>query len=296
MSRRLMSIVLGALLVGLLAAPTLSEPPARSSIRKERFRGLVLPSRRVELMAPLEEVLQGIVVSEGDRVTKGQLLARLDDRLQAVVVEAAQLRVESRAELLLASADLEEANDTLASISSAFKQGAASDVEFRRAGTLAARAEAAQLRVLETQALNKVNLKLEQLRLERHRITAPFDGLIVRVVAETGSLLTSQDPILVLADHDTLEARLDLPAEMYGQLEIGRTYTLAAEKPVNRELHATPQSFDPLIDNASGTFRCRFTIPNEGARLPAGFTVYLVWPPTPVDVTTVQAPTDQSQP
>jgi hypothetical protein len=116
------------------------------------------------------------------------------------------------------------------------------------------------------------------------------------MVAETGALLTSQDPILVLSDHDTLEARLDLPAELYGELEIGRTYALLAETPVNRELHGTLQSVDPQIDTASSTFRCTLTIDNEGAKLPAGFTVFLAWPPNADDsVMTVTSPTDGNE-
>ena len=82
----------------------------------------------------------------------------------------------------------------------------------------------------------------------------------------------------ILADLDTLEAQLNLPVEMYGQLEMGRAYRFIARQPVNREIDGKLRLVIPLIDTASQTFRCIFTIDNRKERLPAGFTVYLKWP------------------
>ncbi len=112
---------------------------------------------------------------------------------------------------------------------------------------------------------------------------------MIEITAETGALLTSEDSIITLADLATLEAHLNLPASMYGTLQIGREYVLRADQPVAADLSARLKSIQPLIDTASQTFHCVFTIDNDEQQLPAGFTVYMPWPQAMV----AQEPTDE---
>jgi len=244
----------------------------------QRYRGFVLPSREVELIAPLEEIIRRIDVVEGDRVKKGQVLAGMDDQLQEVVVEAAQVRADSEADVRRATIELEDAKLNEEHVSTAFERKAASDLEMRRARIAVALAEAGHTAALETRKLAGVNLRLEQRRLGRYQIRAPFDGTIIEIMTEAGAMLTDEDDILRLANLDTLEAQVNLPIELYGQLEVGATYTMHAEHPVNGDVHGRLEYVNPIIDTASRTFLCVFAIENEKGRLPAGFTVYLAWP------------------
>ena len=88
-------------------------------------------------------------------------------------------------------------------------------------------------------------------------------------------MLNETDKILILADLDPLEAQLNLPVQMYGKLTVGETYTLVADDLIGGELKGRLKTISPIIDTASQTFRCVFSIPNPGLRLPAGFTVHL---------------------
>ena len=244
-------------------------------------RGYVTPSRRVELMGPLEEMLQSVEVEEGEHIKKGQVLAFLDDGLQQMVVESARLRAESRAGVERAALDLEEAREMLGRLTQAFERGAATDHELTRGRTEASRAALTHGAALENQRLAEVNFELEQRRLRRYRVVAPFDGTVVRIDAEPGAMMTLNDSILVVADLYTLEAHLSIPARLYGELTIGHTYSLRADVPVSAELSARLTATNPIIDPASQTFQCVFAIENDGAELPAGFAVQLTWPPTP---------------
>ncbi|MHC4989367.1 MAG: hypothetical protein ACYTGC_00160, partial [Planctomycetota bacterium] len=125
-------IQMPALPVPVITAQT--PPPAFDAApRDERLRGFVRPSRQVELGASLEDILMVVEVEESQRVEAGQVLARLDDRLQQVVVEAAQVRAASRAEVNRAVLEHEDAVVDLERTQAAFDQGAASDQELRRA-------------------------------------------------------------------------------------------------------------------------------------------------------------------
>ena len=281
MNRFGIAVTIGVLV--LVSAAVFASPPGQRSGRHPKtakIRGHVTPSRQVELMAPLAEILEHIDVERGQRVNRGQTLARLDDKLQSVVVEAARLKAKSQAEIRRTSLDVEEAMENLQRITNASMRDAATATELTRARIAVGRAEAAHEQALETHAVAQASLKLEERRLIRHRIMAPFDGTVVHIEAEIGAMLTDEDPILTLADLDTLEAHVNVPAEHYGELTVGSVYAITAGAPINADLEATLKTVDPIIDTASQTFACVFTIDNRD-RMPAGFTVYLNWPQTP---------------
>jgi RND family efflux transporter MFP subunit len=282
------------LLLAVIALPTSSQTTTGRSGIGDSLRGHVAPCREVALGMPIEAVLRSIEIDEGEQVSAGQLLARLDDRLQVVVVESARLTAESDASVQLAVQDLEEANENLSRLGQAFKRGAATDTELRQARIRTMKAVAAHTEAKEARELAAIKLELEQRRLEQYRLVAPFDGTITRVVAEVGAMLTAEDDVLVLVDLSTLEARINVPARLYWDLDPEAEYTLIAGSPVNDELVARLKHADPVIDSASQTFRCVFAIDNHDGRLPAGFAVSLQWPPAPASGTvTLQPPNDR---
>ena len=188
-----------------------------------------------------------------------------------------RLRARSRAEIDRATVDLEEAEEQLCRIAKVFQDGATADFELRRAEIAVRRAKALRQEALEKQALAQINLELEERRLARYRIVAPFDGTVVRIDAEEGAMLTVEHPVLLLVDLDTLQAQVNLPASSYGQLTVGDLFPFNAEGPVRGQLMGRLTTVDPIIDTASQTFRCVFAIENTRAPLPAGFAVHLDW-------------------
>ncbi len=245
---------------------------------EQLYRGYVVPNRLVKLAAPIEEILLSVEVKESDRVKAGQLLAEMDYWLQEVVVEAAEVRAASTADIERAKLDIEDATLTHDRITDAFDSNAANELAVRRAKINLGAAEAAHTAAQENKLLAEVNLRLEQRRLERYKIKAPFDGTVVEILSDPGAMLNENEDVLVLADLDTLEAHLNLPVELYGRLELGKSYMLVADEPINDELTSRLDRINPLIDTASRTFRCVFVLDNPGATLPAGFTVHLRWP------------------
>lgn len=278
MTRNLILNRWGLVLVLVLIAPGLLGQERRRGFTRQQMRGVVLPVKQVGLIAPLEGMLKSIGVEEGERVKLDQVLARMDDRMQSVVVESARLRSESVAEIKRSELALEEARMELDQVTDLFQKGAATEFEVRGRRLAVGQAEATHTAAKEESALAKVNLKLEEERLAQYQVKAPFAGIIIRLIAEPGATLSQTDQLLFIADLDTLEAHLNLPVEMFGKLEVGQPYRLQAGHPVDKELTGTVKTVDPIIDTASQTFRCVFTIENPDAKLPAGFTVYLVWP------------------
>jgi len=148
-------------------------------------------------------------------------------------------------------------------------------VEVRRAQLRRDIARVAVKSAREKHRVAEAELQLEMRRLDRFRLTAPWDGIVRKVPAEVGATLTRRDPVVQLVCLDELEAEIYLPAELHGRLEVGRTYRLRASAPVGRAVQGELTFADPVIDPGSQSFRCVFTVDNADGALPAGFAVEL---------------------
>jgi RND family efflux transporter MFP subunit len=242
------------------------------------MQGLALPVKQVTLSAPMNGILAEMLVEEGDRVAAEQVLAKKDDRLQAVTAEGARLQAQSMTEIRKADLAAEEAQIMFENISRIHSTDAASEWEVRRMRLQRDQAQAVADQARENHELAQVRLRLEEERLSLYHVRAPFDATVIRTLAEPGVSLEAQDPLLALANLETLEAQIFLPVALYGRLERGVTYTLEAGSPVYGELQGALKTVDAIIDPASQTFRCVFVIDNADQRLPAGFGVRLLWP------------------
>jgi RND family efflux transporter MFP subunit len=266
--------VVTALLI-LLGAVTLTHAQSSKDEAPDlgRYEGIAYPSKQVVLNAPIDGKVAAILIEEGERVKKGDLLAQMDDAEQQVVVASARLQSESDAEVARAQFALDEAIILLERATETYQKDAASEWEVRRAQLQKDQAEADLRIAQDRQALAKVNLELEEARLERMRVPAPFDGEVIEHSAEPGATLTRTDPILAVAALDPLEAHINLPVSVFGKLEVGKTYQLEAGDPINAVLPGKLKHIYRIIDTASETVRCVFTIDNPDAELIAGFPV-----------------------
>lgn len=262
-----------------LAAQPLDQPSdGRDDTPAFEMQGLALPVKQVTLSAPMKGILAEMLVEEGDRVAADQVLARMDDSLQVVTVEGAQLQAQSTTEIRKADLTAEEAQIMLENIQRIHATDAASEWEVRRMRLQRDQARTVAEQARENHELAQVRLRLEEQRLALYHVKAPFDATVIRTLAEPGVSLETEDKLLALARLDVLEAQIFLPVDLYGRLERGATYTLAAGSPVHGRLSAVLKTIDPIIDPASQTFRCVFVIENPDQRLPAGFGVRLLWP------------------
>jgi len=231
----------------------------------ERLTGLIVPSKQVQLMAPLQGIIKEINVEENEAVKKDQVLGKIDDEIQKVTVEAAKLEID-RNRALLAEAELQvEQIERLAA------KGATTDTEVRQRKL---QRDGAAIDLKRSEAA----LDLEKLRLDLYQLKAPFDGRVLRIVAEAGAKMQADDVVLAMVALDPLEAHMYLPVQLYGELKVGQEYHFVGGPPVSKPLVGKLKTIEPQIEPASQTFRCVFTIDNPDTTLPAGFTVRFAWP------------------
>lgn len=155
--------------------------------------------------------IAAVYVEAGDKVRRGQVLARLDTSVVASQVASQKAQLEqARAEAVLAKADYERADRIAKSVGALSQE----EVDRRRSqvATTAARVEAAAAQLAEMQA-----------RLGRSDIRAPADGVVLTRTAEVGQTATPGGPALFrLGRGGEVEMRAQVAEQDLPKLKIGQ--------------------------------------------------------------------------
>ena len=216
--------------------------------------------RQVDLAFNASERIVEIAVQEGDRVTKGQLLARLDaDRLrhaadQAAAQAAAQRQIVARMqagslpeEIRKARADVEAAQADASNAQRIYERDqdlvAKHFVSRQQADTSRAAAEAAAARLkaarealqlvvmgprredvaaaTATLAALEAAADLARRNLEEASLYAPADGVIEKRVLEPGDMASPQKTVFTLALTEPMWVRAYLSETDLGRVRLG---------------------------------------------------------------------------
>lgn len=234
--------------------------------------GSVQPLQSVTLRPQVDGVLAQVLFREGQQVQKGELLARIDDRVPAASL--AQAEAEKRrneAQLRLAEMDLARYNSLLGgqAVSKQQVQQQEAQVQQLRAAVAASDAAIAHART----------------QLSFTRITAPFPGRAGMRHVDQGNLVTanSSTGIVTITQMNPISVVFTLPQELLPRLRPlvsgngisgkDRAAVVAREQGGEAVLargHLT--MIDNQIDNATGTVRLRAEFPNpDGVLWPGQF-------------------------
>jgi HlyD family secretion protein len=164
--------------------------------------------REVRLAFNGSEHVGEILVEEGDRVTSGQLLARLHtERLVAARERAQADVVAARAEEHAAQLSFQRIKSLASSKLASKEDEDVAEAKSRVAGAHVTAAEAALAEA--DQALKDAELR------------APESGVIRERIVEPGDFVTPQTPVLTLALMDPVWVRTYLPESYLGRIKPG---------------------------------------------------------------------------
>lgn len=207
-------------------------------------------------------------VDEGDRVTAGQLLVRLDEAEQAAEVrrqEAAVRTAQSSLDDLQAGARREELEDARAALQSASATREWTERDFRRAEGLfrqtliaaqevdrarqaydvaLAQEKSARQKLLLLEAGSRPDqvetargqlaqarnaLEVAKTRLKEMTISSPVDGVVLRKNLEVGELANPGVPILTLMKPSDIWVRAYVPEEEVARIKVGSPARIAVD-------------------------------------------------------------------
>jgi len=190
-----------------------------------------------------------VLVNVGDRVKRGQALARLASATVGAEVAAARANVaEAEAALAEAQANAERARALQAS-------GAISAQQIQQyvTGEATARARVAAL---------KARLEADQERLAQTRIVAPDDGVISARMATVGSVVAPGQELFRLVRQNRLEWRADVPAAELAKIRPGMAALVTP--PGGRAAQGKVRMVAPTVDPATRNGIVYVDLPNPG--------------------------------
>jgi membrane fusion protein (multidrug efflux system) len=184
-----------------------------------------------------------ILVEEGDRVAKGQILARLDgERL--------------RLEMLAAKANLRQA-------STEYER----NVDLHDRGLIAASMFDAMRYSLEEL---EATYEIKKLAYDYSNIRAPISGVVSSRDIKLGQHLSINDAAFRITDTTELIAHLQIPQSELSKFAAGNAASIEVASMPDEGFTATITRISPTIDTRNGTFRATALISNAEGNLAPG--------------------------
>ena len=253
------------------------------SVQEHRLvSGQLRAVRRSRVATKEPGLLIDLLVREGQPVSKGDVLARLDSRrleLELAQIEAdaeavAGIIEERKATLTWRQRDLELNR-------ASFERGASNPRELLDAES-AVTVASARVRQAERQhAVVAARAALVKERLSDMNIIAPFDGVVVTRHAELGEWIGEGDPVLELVSSGKIEVWLNVPQRYFGAVA-GKPVAIALDiEATGQSLIINEKRVIPEVDPRARSFIVVATLGDNQprGRLTPGMSV-TAWVPT----------------
>jgi RND family efflux transporter MFP subunit len=240
--------------------------------------GLIEPYLIVKVGSSVPGVLDAVEVDRGDLVKKGQMLAKLQDRVERATMELSRARAHMKSTIAARQARLDYTQRRQQRMEELFKKKVIPFEEMDESRTDSKLAEMQLAEEIENLGLAELEYKRSVEVVNRMTIRSPITGVVMERFLSPGEYVEDQ-PVLKLAQIDPLNVEVFAPVEIFGLVKVGMQAKVRPEKPIGGSYNAKVVIVDRVIDAASGTFGIRLEIPNSKYHLPAGLKCLVIFPP-----------------
>ena len=220
---------------------TVQESPV---IRKLELSGTVSSPHASQISTSVEGLVSVVHFDSGANVKKGDMLLELDDELEQAAFEQAA------AEAVKAAGEVTDAKRRMRIAESLAKRkyGPQNEVEARQAE-------------VEIDTATEEGFKAEQRRREvilaRHKLPAPFDGVISKRMVEIGQWVKPGAAVFELVAMRDFRVDVPVPQEYYARLRGGADVALEIDTLPGEEIPAKIGALIPVSDPDARTFTLR---------------------------------------
>lgn len=243
---------------------------ATSAAAQEAHDCIMDPSLVVEVGSAIDGLLKEAFVTRGDDIARGQLIARLDGRVQEAALEYAKELAQSGSTVNIAQNRLDLALLEVQRAEELLERNLVADAVVQ---TLRSNAAEAELQLQQAQIDQRL-AALEQARVEAQlaqlEIISPINGIVITRMMSPGEYIYSQAPVAQLAQTDPIHVEVFLPTELYASVTKGDVGQVFPADPVGGQYAAEIIAIDRVFDAASDTFGVRLALENPEGALPTG--------------------------
>jgi RND family efflux transporter MFP subunit len=259
------------------AVPVELAPIERGPIERRRtFSGTLEPHAELVVAPKIAGRIEELAVDLADRVTRGQVVARLDnaEHLQAVAQAEADLAV-ARANLTEAKSQLAIAERELERIDKLRERGVSSESQ-RDVAKADQLAKQAHLAVTEAQVTRfQAALATARIRLGYTEVAASWHGrgeewVVAERHVEEGETVSANEPLYRLVDLDPIKAVLFVTERDYALLAPGQQAQLRTDAFAGEVFGGRIARIAPVFREATRQARVEIEVENPDLRLKPG--------------------------
>jgi membrane fusion protein (multidrug efflux system) len=198
----------------------------------------------VHSQSPQVRRVTQLLVEEGQRVSRGQLLAKLQDD-------------EQRSGIARVQGQLGKARADFARQERLFEQKLISEQVFNEA----------------KHALDQLEIELADVRQawQYTEVRAPIAGTVTVRSVKPGDSVTMDQVLFEIVDFDTLVARVFVPERELGRVRAGQEVRLVSQSMPGATFPGTVDRVAPVVDPKSGTVKVTVRVPYREGLLPGMF-------------------------
>ncbi len=212
-----------------------------------RYSGMIKGYREVDLSPTMSSWIEKILVKEGQKVKKGQLLAKL-----------------SPEQYKQAKAQFEAAKQNYLRMKKLYEQGSISQQQFD-----------------QIKAAYQAAKAMYELAAKNTELRAPFSGTVASVNMEEGAMfnaMMSRMGVLTLSDLSKVKIEVGVSDKDVNKIRAGQEVIVKCDAFPDTTFIGKVESVDRVADPMSGTYKVKIVVPNPGEKLRSGMfaTVYIV--------------------
>ena len=242
-----------------LATASLTSPAQANAVLTAS--GYVVARRKAAVASKGTGTLVFLGVEEGDTVTKGQVIARLEDSDVTASLQRA------RENLRMAEADLNDAKQSLERQRILLQRSIIAQAEYDVA-------EARYHRVVASIESAKFAVREAEVAVENTRIVAPFDGTVLKKNADVGEIVaplagaaSSKAAVVTIADMSSLEVEADVSEANLTRVSPGQSCEIRLDAYPERSYVGNVGKIVPTADRAKATVLVKIRFKNYDQRV-----------------------------
>jgi HlyD family secretion protein len=223
---------------GIAASGLMSRPPPAVEVQIARVRkgpitrtisgaGKVQSATTVRISSNISGDLTERLVQVGDRVTKGQVLGRIDRRrFEAAAKQALAGQSAARAEVQVAQVEVDRATAERGRVESLVRTGMASGADLDQARAAHETAQARLVSARERLAQAGAQYEEAQNQLSKTTLLSPIDGTVIETSREVGERVLGsdffEDVVMTIGTLSAMEVRIEVSEHAVVYLAAGQ--------------------------------------------------------------------------
>jgi len=238
--------------------------------------GYVTARRQATVSAQITGTLTDVLIEEGDRVSKGQILARLEDNALRASLQSAQAQAAAaHASVNQNEAQLDQALRDATRQEALVGRGLVSKQLAEQSRTQA-NTYRAQLNTARRQAqAADAQVGVAQVNLDYTVVRAPFDGVITDKAAQVGEIVSplsagggfTRTGVGTIVDMDSLEIDVDVNEAYIGRVQPNMSAEAVLDAYPDWRIPAHVIAIVPAADRGKATVKVRVAIEQKDGRI-----------------------------